>query len=208
VTYFVKLLGASDMPMRDHPWPEREINEEVRFPPKPPPKDVTKGDVLVYYAVGGFRRIFAVARIDGPPILNPRHENPVIAKRYPYAAPVSLQPDVKLEYVSSGPELKDVGRDLQSKIGQGVSSFRDRAAGVRAGCRAASQGEAGGSEKDQDRMDAVSTEGTMSDVFSYRATKSGEVHISWQGKPVTTLRGGPAVSSLAPRGSIRMDCSS
>ena len=37
----------------------------------------------------------------------------------------------------------------------------------------------------------------MNDVFSYRSTKSGEVHISWQGKPVTTLRGGSADNFLA-----------
>ena len=37
----------------------------------------------------------------------------------------------------------------------------------------------------------------MSDVFSYRATKAGAVFISWQGKPVTTLRGGSADSFLA-----------
>jgi hypothetical protein len=123
VTYFVKMLGATDMPMRNHPWPEREINEEVRFPPKPAPKDVTKGDVLVYYAVGGYKRIFAVAHVEGQPVLNDRHENPVIARRYPYAAPVSLRPDVKLEYVSSGPELSEVGRDLQSKVQHGVSHF-------------------------------------------------------------------------------------
>jgi hypothetical protein len=36
----------------------------------------------------------------------------------------------------------------------------------------------------------------VSDTFSFRSTKSGEVHISWQGKPVTTLRGGTAARFL------------
>jgi hypothetical protein len=30
------------------------------------------------------------------------------------------------------------------------------------------------------------------DVFSYRAVKGGDVFISWQGRVVTTLRGGKA----------------
>jgi hypothetical protein len=34
-------------------------------------------------------------------------------------------------------------------------------------------------------------------TFSYRATKSGEVHIDWQGRTVTTLRGAKAASFLA-----------
>jgi hypothetical protein len=35
------------------------------------------------------------------------------------------------------------------------------------------------------------------DSFSFRATKAGEVHISWQGKPVTTLGRGSADRFLA-----------
>jgi hypothetical protein len=34
-------------------------------------------------------------------------------------------------------------------------------------------------------------------TFTYRETKSGEVHIDWQGRMVTTLRGAKAVSFLA-----------
>jgi len=34
-------------------------------------------------------------------------------------------------------------------------------------------------------------------TFSYRQTKSGEVHIDWQGRTVTTLRGARAASFLA-----------
>jgi hypothetical protein len=123
MAYFVKLLGASDMPLSNEPWGEREINEKVRFPPKPPPDDVSAGDELVYNAVGGHKRVFATARVEGPPELNGRHENPVIAKRYPYASPVTVRPDTKLRFVSSGPPLADVGAALQGQIGQGVSHF-------------------------------------------------------------------------------------
>ena len=37
----------------------------------------------------------------------------------------------------------------------------------------------------------------MTEAFSFRATKAGEVHISWQGMPVTTLRRGSADRFLA-----------
>lgn len=37
----------------------------------------------------------------------------------------------------------------------------------------------------------------MADEFSYRTTKRGEVHVSWRGRTVTTLRGAKASSFLA-----------
>jgi hypothetical protein len=99
------------------------MGKEVRFPKGGTPKDVHAGDYLVYYAVGGYKRIFAVVRMEDEPVLNPVHSSKVIAERWPYAAPVSIRPDTKLEYVSSGPLLEDVGRGLQQKIGHGVSHF-------------------------------------------------------------------------------------
>ena len=36
----------------------------------------------------------------------------------------------------------------------------------------------------------------MTEPFSYRSTKAGEVHIAWSGRVVTTLRGGRAASFL------------
>jgi hypothetical protein len=123
VSYFVKLLGSSDMPMPNEAFGrDEEMNSEVRFP-KPEPKDVHRGDELVYYAVGGYKRIFASARLEEEPVLNAVHSNPVIAKRWPYAAPVTLRPETKLKFVSSGPLLEEVGPDLQTKIGHGVSHF-------------------------------------------------------------------------------------
>src|SRR3954452_647753 len=120
MTYFVKMLGATDMPMPNDAWGSRGDNErDVRFPPKPAPTDVSSGDYLVYYAVGGYKRVFATARVEGPPKLSEEHPNPVIAKRWPYAVPVSVRPDTKVKYVSSGPALTDIGPSLQSRVGQG-----------------------------------------------------------------------------------------
>jgi hypothetical protein len=124
VSYFVKLLGSSDFPMPDDAFDrDPEMSYEVRFPKGSPPSDVAPGDELVYYAVGGFKRIFASARVDGPAVLNAVHSNPEVARRWPYAAPVSLRPETRLDRVSAGPELAEVGPGLQQKVGHGVSHF-------------------------------------------------------------------------------------
>ena len=123
MTYFVKMIGASDMPLSNEPWSEREINVEVRFPKRPVPKDVGPGDELVYYAVGGYKRVFATVRVEETPKPNDNHTNRVIAERYPYAARVAVRPSTKLAYVSSGPELNEITPGLQSNVRKGVSHF-------------------------------------------------------------------------------------
>lgn len=124
MTYYVKMLGSSDMPMPNHPWGARnDAEDEVRFPPRPAPAGISPGDELVYYAVGGYKRVFATARVETAPKLSDVHPNRVVAKRWPYAAKVSLRPTTKLEYVSSGPELTDVAPGLQDQVGHGVSHF-------------------------------------------------------------------------------------
>jgi hypothetical protein len=124
MTYYVKLLGSKDMPMPDDWWwgGRDDLDDEVRFP-KPLPKEITPGDELVYYAVGGFKSIFATARVKTVPELRPRHPNPLIAKKWPFASDAELDPSTKLRYVSSGPFLASVSPALQDKIGHGVSHF-------------------------------------------------------------------------------------
>jgi len=99
-----------------------ELDDEVRFP-KPLPKEITPGDELVYYAVGGFKRIFATARVTTAPVLRPEHANPVIAKKWPFASDAELDPSTRMRRVSNGPLLADVSPALQEKIGHGVSHF-------------------------------------------------------------------------------------
>jgi hypothetical protein len=123
VTYYVKLLGASDLPMPNDWWGNRhDLEEEVRFP-APEPKEITPGDELIFYAVGGFKRIFAGARVKSRPELRELHANPVIAKRWPFAVDADLNPSARVRFVSSGPELAAVGAGLQGQIGHGVSHF-------------------------------------------------------------------------------------
>ena len=123
MTYYVKLLGSTDMPMANYPWDEDEMHSEVRFPPKPPPNDISPGDELVYYAVGGYKRVFVTARVEESPQLNQVHSNSEVAKRWPYASRVALRPETRLTYVSSGPELNEVTPGLQDNVRHGVSHF-------------------------------------------------------------------------------------
>jgi hypothetical protein len=124
VAYFVKLLGAHDRPMPNDAWGQDGVqpDDEVRFPPKPPPTDVAPGDELVYYAVGGYKRLFGTVRVETAPTLV-HHNNPVVEKRWPYLSKVTVRPDTKVRYVSSGPELEAIGVGLQEQIDQGVSHF-------------------------------------------------------------------------------------
>ena len=124
MTYYVKLLGSSEMPMQDDWWAggREELEDEVRFP-KPFPKEITPGDELVYYAVGGFKSIFATARVLSVPVERPYHSNPVIAKKWPFASDAELDPSTRMRKVSNGPLLAAVSPALQEKIGHGVSHF-------------------------------------------------------------------------------------
>lgn len=124
MTYYVKMLGASDMPMPNHPWGRPgDAEDEVRFPPKPSPVNISPGDELVYYAVGGYKRVFATARVETAPKLGDVHPNAIVAKRWPYVAKVALRPSTKLVYVSSGPELTQIAPGLEEQVGHGVSHF-------------------------------------------------------------------------------------
>jgi hypothetical protein len=124
MTYFVKLLGARNWPMPDDPWArDREMHTEVRFPPKPAPTDISRGDELIYYAVGGTKCIFGASRVDDLPVINHYHSNPEVARRWPYAAPVELRKSACVPRLSVAPLLAAVASELQDQIGEGVSHF-------------------------------------------------------------------------------------
>ena len=124
MSYFVKMLGSTDMPMPNDAWAARgDLDDQVRFAVKPKPTDVAVGDELVYYAVGGYKRVFATARVETVPEESDDHPSPEIAKRWRYASRVAVRPSTKLKYVSSGPELNDISPGLMSNVGHGVGYF-------------------------------------------------------------------------------------
>jgi hypothetical protein len=125
VTYYVKMLGAHDRPMANDAWGNgdgQQPEDAVRFPPKPPPTDVAPGDELLCYAVGGYKGTFGTVRVETAPELVD-DPDPEVQKRWPYLAEVVVRPDTKVKYVTSGPELEDIGPGLQEQVGQGVSHF-------------------------------------------------------------------------------------
>jgi hypothetical protein len=124
MTYFVKLLGSSKWPMPDDPWNrDEEMHTEVRFPPKPPPTDVARGDEFIYYAVGGTKCIFGASRAEGDPVLNSKHSNPEVARLWPWAVPIRLREGACVPRLSVAPLLESVAPGLQDNIGHGVSHF-------------------------------------------------------------------------------------
>ena len=64
MAYFLKLLGLSDDGLPEFWWDERkELVSGVFFSKRP--KKIRSGDRLIYYAVGGSKRIVAEAEVEG-----------------------------------------------------------------------------------------------------------------------------------------------
>jgi hypothetical protein len=62
VANWVKLIGASDLPVPNAVFREiPSLAELVRFPKGQFPTDMRKGDALLYYAVGGYKKVFAAS---------------------------------------------------------------------------------------------------------------------------------------------------
>lgn len=119
---FLKMIGASDLPLPNDPFVARpELRTQVRFPRDQFPAEMKAGDELLYYAVGGYKKVFAVARLEAAPQRDVPVGDSNIFKRWPHAAPITLGPH--LEYVEFAPDLTLVDRGLQERIHQGVSHF-------------------------------------------------------------------------------------
>jgi hypothetical protein len=65
---YVKMIGASDLPLDNDPFIQiPSLATRVRFPRDQFPRDMKKGDELLYYAVGGYKKLFAQVRLTGDP---------------------------------------------------------------------------------------------------------------------------------------------
>jgi hypothetical protein len=126
---YVKMIGASDLPLHNDPFVQiPSLARLVRFPRDQFPHDMKKGDELLYYAVGGYKKVFAQVRLTGDPERDVPTGDPErgipsgeIFRRWPHAAAVDLGPHV--DYVEFGPYLSDVNPRLMDEIHQGVSHF-------------------------------------------------------------------------------------
>jgi hypothetical protein len=128
-SYFVKMIGASDLPLANDPFVQiPSLSTLVRFPRDQFPRDIKKGDELLYYAVGGYKKLFAQVRLVG----DPEREVPTgapergvpsgeIFRRWPHAAAVDR--GAYVDCVEFGPDLAEVNPRLTDEIRQGVSHF-------------------------------------------------------------------------------------
>ena len=96
MAHWLKMIGASDWPLGQFPLKDRsEIRTAVRFPrDRFPGRLINPGDLLVYYAVGGWKRVFAIVEMAGAVKRDVPSGDPRVNKRWPHAAPV--RPDAVL----------------------------------------------------------------------------------------------------------------
>lgn len=119
---YVKMIGASDLPLPNDPFIKiPSLARLVRFPRDQYPRDMKKGDELLSYAVGGYKKLFAQVRLTGAPVRDVPTSDSEVFRRWPHAATVDLGPHV--DYVEFGPDLWDINPRLMDEIHQGVSHF-------------------------------------------------------------------------------------
>jgi hypothetical protein len=131
---YVKMIGASDLPLPNDPFIQIPgLKTLVRFPRDQFPREMETGDELLYYAVGGYKKLFAQVRLAEDPRRDVPTSDSEVFRRWPHGAAIELGPH--LDYVEFGPDLWDVNPRLMDEIHQGVSHFpinqRDFDLGVR-----------------------------------------------------------------------------
>jgi hypothetical protein len=94
---------------------------------------MARGDEMLLYAVGGYKKIFASARTMADPERDVLGASAAVFKRWPHAVQIELGPHIN--HVEYGPDLTDIRPGLGGEIRQGVSHFpispSDYEAGVR-----------------------------------------------------------------------------
>jgi hypothetical protein len=120
--YWVKLVGASDLPLPNDPFISiPSLRELMRFPRDQFPHEMSRGDELLLYAVGGYKKIFAACLLEEEPRRDVPGADPTVYKRWPHAVAIQLGPHI--DYVEYGPDLTDINPRLGGEIHQGVSHF-------------------------------------------------------------------------------------
>jgi hypothetical protein len=122
---WLKMIGSSDWGVPQHPWRDIDgLDERTRFPRDQFPGGVIgRGDLLVLYAVGGWKSIFGIVEVDGEPERDVPGDGPEVARRWPHAVKVIRTPDY-IEDLANAPSLFVISRRLADEIHQGVSHIR------------------------------------------------------------------------------------
>ena len=116
------MIGASDFHLSERPFDQRpSLKSEVRFPRDQfPGNRILVGDWLVYYAVGGWKRVFAIVKVIDEPKRDVLSGDSEIDRRWPHAAEVLLAPEHVTD-LNHAPVLASISSSLQRQIRQGVS---------------------------------------------------------------------------------------
>ena len=134
MAYWVKLVGASDFPLPNDPFIAiPSLKEQIRFPRDQFPREIIRGDEMLLYAVGGYKKIFAAVMLEEDPRRDVPGADAVVFRRWPHAVAVRLGPHI--DFVEFGPDLNDIKAGLQSEVRQGVSHFPISAADYQAALR-------------------------------------------------------------------------
>jgi hypothetical protein len=118
---WLKLVGTSDWQLED-PWvaQRRDLLREVRFGELHPPDPISRGDRLVYHAVGKQRFIAVMEVRDDEPVRDPQ---PVEwEKRWPLI--LHVRPLLRVSRVSDGPLTSSLG-ELPDRTHQGFVPLAD-----------------------------------------------------------------------------------
>jgi hypothetical protein len=89
MTKYLKLIGATDWPLheQDHPFTKYpSFAAEVPFPKIPNLDHLGRGDELMYYAVGGTKRVFGIVSLTESPTPKYAGKTGPVDKRWPNAA--------------------------------------------------------------------------------------------------------------------------
>jgi uncharacterized protein (DUF433 family) len=105
--FFLKLIGSTDAP-----WQGLYEEDYVDFPQ--PPRQVGPGDYLVLYAVGGLKRVFAVAEVKSKVYEAPARNT----ARWPYRVKISYLVNMPASEGVPLEEVRTLKRDLTRSINQ------------------------------------------------------------------------------------------
>src|SRR3954453_20847272 len=111
------MIGSSDLPGSSTPPPDiPPLERGCRFPPDQfPGGHIGPGDRLVYYAVGGFKSIFAIVDVAADPRRDVPYPDPVVRSRWPHAVDVTMTP-WRVDDLAHAPALVAVSRLLAEAI--------------------------------------------------------------------------------------------
>ena len=111
---YLKLVESMDLPLLRHPLVEDpDVVSEVLLGKRSDAESLDAGDLLVLYAVGGSKAIFAIVRLlEAPEIDRYAHDSNAARRRWPHAARCLADPHEVVEDLELAPKLAEASPRL------------------------------------------------------------------------------------------------